>query len=160
MSSFLQVCNNSHRLDESDMVLHLRSDFEAVTVPLQVKLPKVYIIGTSISAARRMISVLGQQDQNPTLQSKSVQPAEIALDGIRWCNLLAAPAATPKLATAALTLSLASQKRGFAETWGPVKLASKWIEVMICPCFAIIWSRACPYLLSSYSILLDLSAPE
>lgn len=128
----MQICNTSHRLDPSDLELHLRSDFELVTASVQVKLPKVYILGTTAAAASRLMAALSNQQSHKGTPAplSSMQPAEITLDGSRWCNLLAAPAATPKMATEALTLSLASQRTSIqAQPLGPLASASRLLEV-------------------------------
>ena len=100
-------------------------------MPVSVRMPTVWISGTSAAATRHLMSALGAQ--SPTARAAApalpVQPAELILDGAKWCNLLAAPVTTPGLALSALSTALpASPLQGPSRT-GPLWLANSMLQV-------------------------------
>jgi len=56
---------------------------------------------------------------------------QVVVDGSKWCNLLAAPVATPSLAFAALTTALPANnaQRGLDQPSGPIRAASQFVQV-------------------------------
>ena len=106
----LKVCNLERRHDIKDLELHLRSDFTAMSVPVQLKLPTVYLLGCSTQAAHKLASALSlQHSQDAGSLAVGQKRSEFMLDGSRWCNLLAAQAVTPKMAATTLTSALAAE---------------------------------------------------
>ena len=77
------------------------------------------------------MSALGAQ--SPTAraaaQALPVQPAEIVLDGAKWCNLLAAPVTTPSLALSALSTALPASPLQGPNRTGPLWLANSMLQV-------------------------------
>ena len=77
------------------------------------------------------MSALGAQ--SPTAKAPApallVQPAELVLDGAKWCNLLAAPVTTPSLALSALNTALPASPLQGPNRTGPLWLANSMLQV-------------------------------
>lgn len=114
------------------MEVQLRSDLEELpTVPVQVRVPTVWLLGNSAAAARSLMSGLSQE-VTPVKPSTAapVAPAEVHVDGVKWCNMLAAPVTTPALALTALTYALPDNPaQGDRQRTGPIRLANQAIQV-------------------------------
>lgn len=114
------------------MEIQLRSDLEELPqVPVQVRVPTVWLLGSSASATRRLMSIIWQKSSpGGSAPLANVAPAEVFMDGVKWCNLLAAPVTTPALALTALTYALpANPGVGTRERTGPIRMANHMIQV-------------------------------
>lgn len=115
--------------------IDLRSDLEDLPgIPVQVRVPTVWLLGSSTAATWRLMAGISQPPpQSKESHSSNVTPAEVLVDGVKWCNLLAAPVTTPSLALTALTYALPpnpnKDANSLKERNGPIRMANHFIEV-------------------------------
>lgn len=124
----VQVYRGHSSGSEPALVLHLRSDFAELSVPAAVRIPTVWVLGSSAAATRRLMTALTALQPMParTTPPLGVQPAELVLDGVKWCNLLAAPVTPPRVAMSALTSALPPPA---ASPAGPLRIAAGVLQV-------------------------------
>jgi hypothetical protein len=131
----LQVYHGHSSRDGNNLEIHLRSDTEALSAPLHVRVPTVWLLGSSAAASRKLMSALGQHSPAAKPATSYLTPAEVVMDGAKWCNLLAAPVTTPNLAFAALTTALPFNAGAWAGSQGsgPIRMASQLVQVIHLP---------------------------
>ena len=101
-------------------------------MPLQVRVPTVWLLGNSAAAACGVMTAISRQSAIPKAgDSANLTPAEVVIDGAKWCNLLAAPVTTPSLALSALTYALLPNQAARASNTrtGPIRLAQQAVQV-------------------------------
>lgn len=129
-----QVCQGQAGKEGHSLLIHLRSDLEDLAhIPVQVRVPTVWLLGSSTAATRCLMASIAQQPP-PAKDATATQvtPAEVFVDGVKWCNLLAAPVTTPALALSALAYALPPNAgvEASRERTGPLRIANQALQVI------------------------------
>ena len=128
---YMQVYQRQISRDGPGLEIQLRSDLEELPqVPVQVQVPTVWLLGNTAAATRSLMSAIAQQSGPArTAPATHVAPAEVFMDGVKWCNLLAAPVTTPALALSALAYALPANPEAGVERTGPIRMANHVMQV-------------------------------
>ena len=131
MRRLRQVCQAGR--EGHGLVVQLRSDLEELSsIPVQVRVPTVWLLGSSTAATRRLMAGIVQQPPSAKEATAThMTPAEVFVDGVKWCNLLAAPVTTPALALSALAYALPPNPSPEANSQrtGPLRMANQALMV-------------------------------